>query len=166
MKKHLLFTLVGFFFMTSFGFGQVKFKDFVWEEVGLKFSIPSFVKVNSQDKFGIEMESEDFLIYIDYKDEFDDLEELVDYFEIKEVVKTNPKITKKTYTGASTEGFLESEELGDDMNIYNVFLNAESKFNDNERIAFDISVYEWNDKTESYLQQILNSIEFFEIKEK
>ena len=76
MKKNLLFTLATFMLMTSIGFGQAKFKEYVWEEVGLKFSIPNFVKVNSKDTFGIEMESEDFLIYIDLKDDFDDLENL------------------------------------------------------------------------------------------
>jgi hypothetical protein len=163
MKKHLLFTLVAFLFMTSLGFGQVKFKEFVWDEMGLSFKVPSFVKVNEQTRWRMELESEDFLIYVDYVDEFDDLDELVEFYEVKQVTKTTTNINKKTYKGASTEGFIESIELGDELNIYNVFLNTESKFNDNEKIAFDISVYEWNDNIKSYIEQIIDSIEFFEV---
>lgn len=163
MKKNLLFTLATFMLMTSIGLGQTKFKEYVWEEVGLKFSIPTFMKVNSKDTFGIEMESEDFLIYIDLKDDFDDLQELVDYFEVKEVVSVDKNINEPTYTGEAAAGFVEAVALGDDMDIFNVFGNLESKLNDNEKIAFDISIYEWNDKTEGYLNQIMGSIEFFDI---
>ena len=49
------------------------------------------------------------------------------------------------------------------MDIFNVFGNLESKLNDNEKIAFDISIYEWNDRIEGYLNQIMGSIEFFDV---
>jgi hypothetical protein len=163
MKKNLLFAFATFFLMTTFGFGQAKFKEYVWEEVGLKFSIPNFVKINSKDAFGIEMESEDFLIYVELKDDFDDLQELVDYYEVKEVVSVDQNINEPTYTGEAAAGFIEAVALGDDMDIFNVFGNLESKLNDNEKIAFDISIYEWNDKTEGYLNQIMGSIQFYDI---
>jgi hypothetical protein len=164
MKRNLLVAITMFFLMSSLGFGQTKFKEFVWEEVGLEFSIPSFIKVNSKDKFMIELESEDFLIYVELKDDFEDLDELVDYYEIKQITNEIRGINKPTYKGESIAGFIETIESGDEVDIYNYFGNFESKFNDNERIAFDISVYEWNDRIEEYVNQIINSIQFFKIK--
>lgn len=163
MKRNLLFAFATFFLMTTLGFGQAKFKEYVWEEVGLKFSIPSFVKVNSKDDYMIEMESEDFLIYVELKDDFDDLQELVEYYEVKEVVSVDQNINEPTYTGEAAAGFIEAVALGDEMDIFNVFGNLESKLNDNEKIAFDISIYEWNDRIEGYLNQIMGSIEFFDV---
>lgn len=166
MKRNLLFALATFFLMTTFGFGQAKFKEYVWEEVGLKFSIPSFVKVNSKDDYMIEMESEDFLIYVELKDDFDDLQELIEYYEVKEVVSVDQNINEPTYTGEAAAGFIEAVALGDDSDVFNVFGNLESKLNDNEKIAFDISIYEWNDRIEGYLNQIMGSIEFYDISKK
>lgn len=165
MKNHLSFAIAAFFLFTSFGLGQTKFKDFVWDDYGLKFSIPQFIKINSQDDFMVELESEDFLIYVEYKDDFDSLEELNEYYEVKKVININKNLKFPTYTGEISEGFIESVELGDDMDIYNVFLNIESKLNENERIAFDISIYEWNERVEQYLIKILESIHFFQIEE-
>lgn len=164
MKKQLFLAAITCILFTSFGFGQTKFKEFNWEEYGLKFSIPQFVKVNSQDDFMVELESENFLIYVEYKDDFDSLYELNEYYEIKKIVNLNTKLNYPTYKGEISEGFIESTDLGDEMDIYNVFLNIESKLNDNERIAFDISLYEWNETIERYLTQILESIEFYKKK--
>ena len=164
MKNNLFYAVLICILCSSFGFGQTKFKEFNWEEYGLKFSIPQFVKVNSQDDFMIELESENFLIYVEYKDDFDSLSELNEYYEIKKIVNLNTNLNFQTYKGEISEGFIESTELGDEMDIYNVFLNAESKLNDNERIAFDISLYEWNETIERYLIQILESIEFYKKK--
>lgn len=164
MKKNLLFAFATFFLMTTFGFGQQKFKEYVWEEVGLKFSIPSFVKVNSEDDYMIEMESEDFLIYVELKDDFDDLQELVNYYEVKKVVSVDKNINEATYTGEAAAGFTEAIAMGDDIDMFNVFGNLESKLNNNEKIAFDISIYEWNDKIEGYLNQIMGSIQFYDVQ--
>jgi hypothetical protein len=148
--------------MTIFGFGQTKFKEHTWEEVGLKFSVPNFVEITAQEEDRIQMESEDFLIYIDVVDEFDDLDYLIEYYKIKEVVSVDQNIQEPTYTGEAAAGFRKAKALGDNIDVLNVFGNLQSSINYRERVAFDISIYEWTPKTEALLNEIMGSIAFYD----
>lgn len=162
MKTKLLFVVVLLLLTSNFGLAQTKYKEINWEEVGLKFKVPSFIKVNSKEDEGLELESEDFLVYVDLVDEFDSLDELIEYFEVKKVINRDENINEKTFKGSAAAGFSELTSEGDDIDMYNVFGNLESKFNQKEKIAFDISIYEFNDKIEDQLNTIMGSIEFYQ----
>lgn len=162
MKTKLL--LIAVLLMTSnFGSAQTTYKEIKWEEVGLKFKVPSFIEVKSQDDESMKLESEDYLMYVELVDDFDSLDELLANNKVKKVVNRDENIDEKTFHGKAVAGFIKSEEEGDNINQYNVFGNLESKFNKKEKISFDIGTYEFDEEIQNQLNEIMGSVQFYQI---
>lgn len=163
MKKLFLFTVLVFITLSNLVNAQTNMKNYVWEEIGLKYDVPSFVQVIQKSNVSLGLESENFLIYIELVEEFDEMSELMEYYEVKEIVKMDFRVDKPSYSGKMALGIVDSIEDGDALDTHNFFGNFQSKFNKKEKIAIDISTYEWNPEMEEYLNNIINSIEFYSV---
>lgn len=158
MTKKLLFVLTSFLLLTHFSFGQEKFKEYFLEEIGMKISMPKSIEITDMSNDMITMENDDFLIFIEQVDKFQTLQSLFREWEIKEIVIEEEKVNEESFTGVAGGGF-------DADGVFNVFGNVRSKYNEQERIAFDISIYNYNEKTEEILEDIMGSIEFVDLDE-
>lgn len=164
MKKLVMLSV----FMTAMVvcFGQVgtKYKEIYWKEAGFKFMVPVDLDITSQDDESMELENDDYLVFLDIWDELDPLEEtLAEEKEEGNVLKMTMPLSdldEETYSGEMVSYFENLEGVNDsEITVFTIRTNLESKVSD-KKIEFDLSVYEFNKDIEEQLDMITGSAEF------
>lgn len=154
----VLFCLLAYANMASAQSG--KYKEVYWKEAGVKFLVPKYFKITSQNKEEFELESDDYLVWLHKWDSLDPMEERLKGEKVLKLAVPPKRISGDTYSG-ELAGFFEKIEgvNGSLITNYNILSNIKS-YETGDKIEFDISVFEFNDEIEEELNTMTASIEF------